>query len=495
MMRIPIQLDRTRRVSFQNQIETQLKALVRRGLLRAGDRLPASRLLANDLGVARRTVSAVYEQLVAEGFLESRSRGGTFVALLSEEGSGRGTELADEPREASRTSWNSNLLAQSAPILYVPPDRRFAYDFRLGKPDASAFPVQSWRRLLAQHVETAGRASSDYTEPAGHPALREALCRDLLPARGIVCRPDDIVIVGGTQEGINLLARLFQVAGSVVAIENPCYEGAALALHNLGAKLLPLDVDGDGLRTDLLAATAARLVYATPSHQFPLGVTMSAERRRMLLEWADATGSTIFEDDYDSDVQYDPALPALKAIAPDHVAYVGSFSKLLGPGLRLGYVMPPRRLARAARAMKSIMSNGQPWLEQSVLAEFIGTGQFDRHRRMMRTHYRQRRDVLLDALTKMAPGSSFDGLGSGMHLAWRLAAQLPDVERLREACARAGVGIYSLSASPCFTFRPVKDQGRLAFCGYAALGPDKIELAVSRMARVVETLAESQRAC
>jgi GntR family transcriptional regulator/MocR family aminotransferase len=241
---LAIQLDLQSKEPLQLQIEMQLRAQIKDGILRSGSRLPSSRVLASDIGVARGTVSTVYVQLIAEGLLEGRRGAGTFVALDEK------VRLATAPPasrgERDYTSWSNKILLQSAPSLHVMPGRRFTYDFRLGKPDAAAFPTRQWQRLLIQHVASVGRTMSDYTDPAGHPALREALCRAILPRRGVRCDPDDIVIVGGTQDGVNLLGRLFRVSGQSVAIENPCYEGAALALLSLGAKLCPVPVDAAG---------------------------------------------------------------------------------------------------------------------------------------------------------------------------------------------------------------------------------------------------------
>jgi GntR family transcriptional regulator/MocR family aminotransferase len=483
---LAIQLDLQSKEPLQLQIEMQLRAQIKDGILRSGSRLPSSRVLASDIGVARGTVSTVYVQLIAEGLLEGRRGAGTFVALDEK------VRLATAPPasrgERDYTSWSNKILLQSAPSLHVMPGRRFTYDFRLGKPDAAAFPTRQWQRLLIQHVASVGRTMSDYTDPAGHPALREALCRAILPRRGVRCDPDDIVIVGGTQDGVNLLGRLFRVSGQSVAIENPCYEGAALALLSLGAKLCPVPVDAAGACSDALSASSARLVYVTPSHQFPLGITMTMERRRALIAWAEANDGVIIEDDYDSDVQYAPAISAIKALAPERVIYIGSFSKSIGPGIRIGYLVLPPRLARAARAMKSIMSNGQPWLEQAVLAEFISTGAFERHLGRIKRHYMRRRDALVEALKRIAPGSAFNGINGGMHLAWRLPEHLPEAETVREACARESIGLYSLSGSPCFTTRFANEQLNVLFCGYSALTPHLIAQATARMGLVLEKL-------
>jgi GntR family transcriptional regulator/MocR family aminotransferase len=215
---------------------------------------------------------------------------------------------------------------------------------------------------------------------------------------------------------------------------------------------------------------------------------MTMERRRALIAWAEANDGVIIEDDYDSDVQYAPAISAIKALAPERVIYIGSFSKSIGPGIRIGYLVLPPRLARAARAMKSIMSNGQPWLEQAVLAEFISTGAFERHLGRIKRHYMRRRDALVEALKRIAPGSAFNGINGGMHLAWRLPEHLPEAETVREACARESIGLYSLSGSPCFTTRFANEQLNVLFCGYSALTPHLIAQATARMGLVLEKL-------
>jgi len=300
--------------------------------------------------------------------------------------------------------------------------------------------------------------------------------------RGITSRPEQIVVTAGIQEGLNLAARVMNVHGRKAVIEDPCYQGAAYAFLSLGAELEPVSVVEDGLDTDHLPDAGACIAYVTPSHQFPLGTTMSIERRRALIAWARATGTLIVEDDYDSDFRHNSSpLVALQSLAPESVVYLGTFSKSIGPGVRLGYAVFPEHLIDAARAMKSIMNNGHPLLIQAVMAQFISSGMFEQHLGRMRTRYLQRRNTLIEALHGEFPRTSVAGYEGGMHLVWNLGPEGPDAFELRNEAKRAGVGIYCLSESPTYQSKRYDGHDRLLLLGYSGLTTDDIRTGVKRI--------------
>jgi GntR family transcriptional regulator/MocR family aminotransferase len=369
--------------------------------------------------------------------------------------------------------------------LFQATNDRLPLDFRIGRPDKGLFPRNLWRRLTSEHFDTFSRTVSDYTDPSGHPLLRQAIAHHLRTARGIVCRPEQVIVTAGAQEGLNLTARFAGIHGKPAVLEDPCYRGAALAFLGLGGRLVAAAVGDDGLDTDRLPKEGACLAYVTPSHQFPLGVTMSAERRVALIAWARRTGTLLVEDDYDSDFRHNSSpLVALQALGPECVVYLGTFSKSIGPGLRLGYAVFPAHLAAAAGALKSVMSNGHPWLEQAVTAEFIASGVFEQHLGRMRKCYLERRDTLMRDLIRSFPSTSVSGFEGGMHLVWKLDETQPIAETLQTICRRVGVGIYSLVNGPAYQIEHRAEYDRLVLLGYAGLTTAQIVEAVKRVARL-----------
>jgi GntR family transcriptional regulator/MocR family aminotransferase len=487
-MQLPISIRSVKEAPLQHQLTEQVRGLIAQGVLLPGMQIPSTRELAEQLGVSRRTVVLSYERLISDGFIETRPAAGTFVCdQLPHDCIRVPTQPADAASpEASipRRQARATLEMQ----LYQAPSDRLPYDFRIGRPDPDLFPRKIWRRLISEQLDTFSRRVGDYTDPSGHPLLRQAIARHLRTARAIACQPEQIVITAGAQEGLNLIGRLMKLQGERVVVEDPCYQGAAHAFLDLGADLEPVPVTGDGLDTDRLPHGGATLAYVTPSHQFPLGVTMSQARRKALIAWARRTGALIVEDDYDSDFRHNSSpIAALQALGPECVAYIGTFSKSVGPGLRLGYVVFPEHLADAARALKSITSNGHPWLEQSVMAQFISTGMFEQHLGRMRTTYLQRRNALMEELDRCFPETSVSGYEGGMHLVWSLTPELPTALALQNACKDRGVGVYSLRQSPTFQVRPNTEHVRLVLLGYACLGTDKIVGGIGRIEGMIQT--------
>ena len=304
---------------------------------------------------------------------------------------------------------------------------RLSIDFFPGRPSAALFPVKSWRRLLQASLSHGGNIGlSQYDDPAGLPALRAAIAGHLATTRGIAADPSRIVIVAGAQEGISIAARLFLNHGTPSAIEDPCYQGASFAFEATGSEITSVAVDFDGLIPDELPRRPTALLYLTPSHQYPTGHTLSLERRHAIVAWARRYGCYVLEDDRDGDFRYEGSpLQAIAASAPDCTIYLGSFSRTLGAGLRLGYMVVPEQLAGVAVAAKALLNNGNPWLDQSALAEMMRGNSYAAHLQRSRAHYKETRDHLLAALRRNFGDVSVTGEAGGSHLVWYLPAGVP----------------------------------------------------------------------
>ena len=422
-MELPIELDAASTVPLHRQLYAALRDAIVAGRMVPGTRLPSTRSMAESLGVSRSTIISSFAQLHAEGYLEATTGSGTYVA--GELPDDRMAERTRPPAAGAslRLSTYGASLLESAPL--EPPRLPGNTDFRDGRPAFDAFPFTAWRRYVATYVDAASDGLDYSADPAGFPPLRTAIARYLGNARAIDCTTDDVVIVGGSQQAIDIVARVLVGPGDAVALEEPGYVGAQRTFAAVGADLRPIAVDRDGLRVDLLDAEAAtaRVVYVTPSHQFPLGVVLSAERRRALIAWAERVGAVIVEDDYDSAYRYEGRpMPALFGIDETaRVIYVGTFSKTMFPALRIGYVVVPPSLRRVVLAAKAFSDRQSPLLEQRALAAFMASGDFERHLRRMRVLYRERRRALLDALHG-AFGDDVEVLGesAGMHVVVRL---------------------------------------------------------------------------
>jgi len=427
-----ITLDRADAAPIQRQIYQRLRAAIAGQHLAAGDRLPSTRSLASQLGVARGTVDAAYALLAGEGYVVGRGAAGTIVS--------------------------PGLPAEILPVAAPAPPRRAAADralpapvpFRMGLPALDAFPRALWMRLAGRRVRSLGLAGMDYPDAAGLPDLRRAIAGYLAISRGVVCTPDQVFVTAGYQGALGLAASQLLRPGQTVWLEDPGYFMARHALDLAGAHVVPVPVDGEGL--DVAAGVAraadARLAVVTPSHQAPMGVALSLPRRLALLSWAARSGAWIVEDDYDGEFRYaGHPLPALKSLdRQDRVLYAGSFSKVLFPGLRLGYlVVPTGEVSRFAAACRTLNAGG-PVLEQSVVADFMVQGHFGRHLKRMRGLYAARRAALAEALLGRF-GSRIDLTlqAGGMHLLVRFPDDPDDGDLARRALAQ-GLGPTALSA-------------------------------------------------
>lgn len=487
-MEIPVLLDPKSRQSLQAQLYEQIRKLILGGRLKPGTPLPASRALSRQLGVSRNTVMLAYDRLSAEGYLQTREAIGTYVSF----------ELPEDCLTAKRLASTADTSAQDFPtrrqIAFagrpqaVVNQRRLAYDFWLGRPDPHSFPIKAWRRLINRTLVTAGTRLTEYRDPAGLIDLRQAIADHIGPARGINVDPDQIIIVAGCQEGLNLTARLLLREGMSVAIENPAYQGAAYLYESYRARLMPVCVDENGLSVEDLPAEGAALLYVTPSHQYPMGFTLSLERRLRLLDWAWRTGTYIVEDDYDSDFRYrgSPIAALMGLDSHGCVIYLGTFSKSIGAGLRIGYLVVPKHLAGPAGTAKALLDNGHPWLEQAVLAEFLAGGGYDNHLRRIRQSYAERRDCLTDCLKRHFGEVAISGSECGMHIAWHLPDDLPRAARLQEMAAEHGVGIYTLQSGAAYDFGGCAYSDRAIMLGFSSLNERQIRSGTERVAAAVD---------
>lgn len=466
------------------QVYDQVRAHIAEGTLPPGARLPSTRALAADLGVSRTTVTAAYEQLAAEGYLVTAAgRAARVAAPLAAAPAAPLPSASARPPRLSR--YAQRVL--DLPPTVAPDAQALAVDFRYGNLCAQDFPTQAWRK--AYQAELLRRqALLAYAAPEGELRLREALQGYLCRARGIVCHAAQIVVVQGTQQAIDLCARVLLDAEDAFAFEDPGYLAARHSFEATGATRVPLPVDRYGVDTAALPeAAGVRLAYVTPPHQFPLGGVLPVGRRMELLQWARRHAAWVIEDDYDGEFRYGQRpIDAMHSMdGDDRVVYIGTVSKALSPQLRLGYLVLPTALVPAFRQAKRLADRHAPVLEQRVLAALIASGAYERHVRRMRRAHERRRAVLLDAVAAHLPEAQVGGTAAGLHVVLWLPAMAPHDEVAFAARARdAGVGIYPLS--PLFA-GPPQAYGRPAgwVLGYASLPEDAIRRGVEALADVL----------
>jgi GntR family transcriptional regulator/MocR family aminotransferase len=488
-MTLPIPLDRKSPSSLQEQIYNYIRGQILSGAYPAGMRLCSTRELADSLKVSRNTVVLAYEWLASEGYLDTQVGYGTFVRDVL-------AEKLVTPRETEQAQHTPTSTApeRSHPAIVIPhelPDfferifTRPPVDFWYGRVDARQFPAKIWRRLLAEHVLDVPTRLVEYTTPSGAAELREAIAQHLSTAKGIVANPEQIVITAGAQEAMNIVARLFVDHGTLVGVENPGYTSAVTLFLSYRATLRPLTVDDQGVSAEAILREQPKLIYTTPSHQFPTGVIMSPDRRRDVLTAAESVGAYIIEDDYDGEIIYDrPPIAALAALDQSgRVLYIGSFSKSLGAGLRLGFLVAPPALVQAVHSMKVLLSYGQPWLEQVVLASYIRSGSFAAHLRRVRVIYRERRDALIAGLRRcFGDGITITGSEAGLHVICTLPENGPDAREITQLARSVGLGFYTPADAGAYEFGPPPDVERRLLLGYANLTPVEISRAFDTLA-------------
>ena len=396
-------------------LETALRQAVQTGRLAAGTRLPASRTLAADLGVARNTVADVYGQLVAEGWLTARQ--------------GSGTRVAEHP--------GAEPPAMAAPAATVPePGQASRYSLKPGLPDLGDFPRAAWLAAARRAVTAAPSRTFGYGDPRGQPELRAALAGYLARVRGVRTSPDQIVICSGFTQGLSLLSRVLSASGAAaVGVEAYGHRQHREVIEAAGLSALPVDVDPLGAVIGRVPECAALLL--TPAHQFPLGVALAPERRQQAVTWAARTGAVVIEDDYDGEFRYDRrAIGAMQALAPERVVYAGTASKTLAPAVRLGWLVVPRRMLADVVSAKERTDRHGSSLDELTLAEFITSGSYDRHVRHSRLGYQRRRDRLIAALARALPDLRLAGVAAGMHAVLHLPPGAGEDETVTAAAAR-----------------------------------------------------------
>ncbi|MFJ9779937.1 PLP-dependent aminotransferase family protein [Amycolatopsis sp. NPDC101161] len=415
------------------RIYRQLRDAVLDGRLRAGERLPPTRELARRLAVSRNTVAVAYDRLTADGFLTGRVGAGTYVS---------GSLPAPKPRKAPsprgpqpKAIWRS-LPSPAAPVARTP-----EFDFRVGVPDAALFPLETWRRLLGRELRT---GSAHYVDPGGHAGLRAAIARHVGVSRSVRADADDVLVTQGAQQALDLLCRVLLSPGDRVAVEEPGYRQARLLFASHGAEVVGVPVDGEGLDVEALPSRT-KLVYVTPSHQFPLGTPMSLARRTALLAWAARADAVVVEDDYDSEFRFSdrPLEPLQSLDRGGRVAYVGSFSKTLLPMLRLGFLVAPASLHEALRTARQLSDWHGDVPAQAALARFVDEGLFARHIRRATKVYAERHECLVSTVDRRFAGRlRVVPSAAGLHVC---ALADTDLEPIAARASGAGVAVQTLS--------------------------------------------------
>jgi GntR family transcriptional regulator / MocR family aminotransferase len=471
---VDIHVNLSGRRDLAGEIYRQLRAAILEGRLRGGALLPPTRELAARLSVARTTVSVAYDRLIGEGFATARIGAGTYVA-------GQISGIT-QPRGLDECALQARSIWDNVP-LQIPPRREAAFDFRAGLPDERLFPHDVWARLLAREHRSL-KAIRGYGHPAGHERLREAIAHHVAVSRGLKVDADDVIVTSGAQQAIDLIGRVLAAPGDRATVEDPGYGPPRRLFAAQGLHVCSAPIDGEGLIVDAIPAET-RLLYVTPSHQFPLGMSMSLRRRIALLEWAKRTGAAVIEDDYDSEFRFNgrPLEPLYSLDAHGRVIYVGSFSKTMLPALRLGFVVAPRSLRDALTSARFLADRGSPLASQAALARFIAEGLFARHIRRMRATYEKRHRLTIDVLARtFADELSVAPSSVGLHVAalarraspGQITAVLQRASAARIACTP--LSMYAAGEHPL--------SGLVL--GYGAIATERIEAGIAELHRAFQ---------
>jgi len=445
-----IPLTRGGRDPIYLQVQQALRQAIRDRRLRPGTAVPSTRTLAADLGISRGVIVEAYDQLIAEGYLMATPGSTTRVTAL--------VPVAAQPR-------------------VEPEPETFALDFRPGQPDLRCFPREAWQRASRHALGAIGVRHLAYGDQRGAAELRSALAEYLARTRGVAGSPDQLIICTGCAQGLSIAARVLLKQGvRRIALEDPGHPGIRRLINEAGLATIPVPVDDDGLDVDALERTRVQAVLVSPAHQNPLGSVLTPFRRQQLLAWAARRSGVIVEDDYDSEYRYDrTAIGALQGLAPERIIYVGSASKILAPGLRLGWMVIGGPLLERAVEVKRHLDNGSPILEQLTYAHFVRSGELDRHVRRTRRSYRSRRDALLQALSRHYPDWGVRGAAAGLHLVVQPPLRSP-IARIVDRAAAASVRVYPLSD---YAWRTTGRHGLVL--GYAGLTEAEIAEAIRRI--------------
>ena len=484
-MDLAIHLDRASTIPLYRQLIEEIRQGVLSGKLKPNQKLPSSRSLAQSLTISRSTVTQSYEQLESEGYLETRRSSGTYVCQKIPDEWLRSTAIAPVTNKTIAknlplSQFGTNLTSIGS-LQGDEPDREIS--FRYGNPAVEYFPMQQWRKLLARHHDC---TLLNYTaDSAGYLPLREEIASYLQRSHAVRCTSERVIIINGSQQALDLIARLVLNPGDWVAMEDPGYLGARYCFKGQFANIQPIPVNSEGLDVEALSNCSQqfKLVYVTPSHQFPSGATLSLSRRIALLQWAEKTDTLIIEDDYDSEYRYGAQpIPALQGMdRSESVIYIGTFSKILFPALRIGYLVVPSSWIPVIRKAKWLCDRFCPILEQHALTDWIKLGHFERHIRRMRQLYDSRRQALVAALKRhFKQRVTIIGENAGIHVMVKIQTALPDEVVIAKAAA---VGVGLVSARQYYLKLP--SQGEFIF-GYAQLDEIQIEQGVIRLSQVIK---------
>ncbi len=493
------ELDRLGPIPLHTQLYQGLRDSILDGRLRPGASMPSTRELPSILGVSRNTVLEAYNQLQSEGFLEPRIGSGTYVsqsipdhAMSLPQALSAVTDLPDADIARPRLSQRGERIVASPPFRKAFWRRPEA--FYPGLPALELLPLETWRKLLDKRVSRPRRGDLGYGHPGGYGPLRMVIAEYLAASRGVRCRPEQVIVVSGSQQGIDLATRLLVDEGEQVWIEDPGYSGARSAFQAAGAEVVPVPVDDEGLMVSegVRRAPSARLAFVTPSHQYPLGSAMSMNRRQELLTWAEQNNSWIIEDDYDSEFRYSGRpQPALQGMpnGSSRVIYVGTFSKVLFPSLRLGYMVVPDEHIDSFLVARSLSDRHHATLDQAVLADFIVEGHFMRHIRRSRVAYAERQERLLERLAKETPGILHANADpAGMSLIGWLPTGVSDTE-VAERLASAGI------FAPPLSYFAMEAQARPALVlGYTGFSPARIQYCATKLGSTLREALGPRRA-
>lgn len=478
-----IAFDRGGEMSYYRQIFLGYRAAILEGRLRPGQRLPSTRVLARELRISRLPVLNAFEQLLHEGYVVGRVGSGTFVA----------SSLLEKSARAAGSRLKSTSTRRSQPDAQDATARATDLGpFRVSMPALDQFPHKTWGRLVARHARNMSIEMMAYGDPAGYLPLRSAIADYLRTARAVVCEADQILIVSGSQMGLQLCAFALLKPGEEVCVEDPGYPGARQALSITGPTVRPVAVDDEGLLVSALGSgkRSPRIVHVTPSHQYPLGMSMTASRRLELLEWARRQQSWIIEDDYDSEYRYaSRPLGSLQGMdSHERVIYMGTFSKAIFPALRVGYIVVPQSLMKAFVDYRESLDLFSPTLYQAVLADFITQGYFGRHVRRMRSIYMSRRDALVDGIhRRLSDVLDIVNSDAGLHLTALLPLGMDDRDVARRAAER---GISTMPLSAYYAGRA--ERGGLVL-GFGGSDETQIGRAVERLAQVIRGGSQRRR--
>jgi len=475
-----VQLDRRQKAPLQSQIYKQIRQLIMTGQLQPGIRLPSTRDLAGQLGISRNTIVYALDHLVAEGYLRSRTGSGIYVEDLP----GRHNRFSPVKHKiGDRSWWRISERAKQFSRLSTSPSylSNQIRPFRPSQPALEHFPIRNWNRARAHALRIQPRQLLSEGSLAGLPRLRVALASYLRESRGVRCSADQIIITTGTQQSLSLIADCFVSPGDPVWIEDPGFLGARAAFLRASAALIPVRVDREGLSIPTDPTTKRpRLIYTTPSRQFPLGITMSLSRRLALLEFARSASSWVIEDDHDSDFRYnDRPLPALQGLSDGYVIYTGSFNKVLFPSLRLGYLVVPAQLMEIFCKAKEVHDGSTTVLDQATAAVFMEQGFFSTHVRRMRKLYRERRDIFLhDAEKNLSGLISFPKVEAGTDVVGRLSKDSDDKQVSRQ------LALHHIDAPPLSAYSLGSSPSGLIF-GFTAFSASQMRSSIRSIAEII----------